>query len=174
MSGALHIAGRLAQRLALVCGDPALAPRLRVQAGDASLVEDGDLDALMRATVRFVVEAEQHAKAQKAAADAILAGQKAAAAAAKAARAALLEALEESGAPEVLTAYHAAQLKPRKGKVVVLNLDALPTEYVKVERVARLDAIGTAMDAGEVVPGAIRSNGGATLEIRVRTKEIPA
>lgn len=171
-SGALHIARRLAGRLAAVCGDQALNSNLRLQAGNASLHDD--LEPLMQAAVRFIIEAEQHAKGRKAEADALARGVKAANAAAQAARAALQEALEESGAPNVTTKHHLAQVKPGKGKVVVLDLNALPERFVKVERSAKLADIGKAMDAGEEVPGAVRSNGEPVLEIRVRTSEVPA
>lgn len=177
MSAALAIAASLSARFATICGDPLLAPRLRVMTGDISLMEEGGIEPMMQAAVRFIIEAEQHAAAQKAAADAILAGQKAAAAAAKAARAALLEALEESGAPEVLTSYHAASVKAGRPKVVITDQDALaaaPERFVKVSREWRLAEIAAALADGEALAFATMSNGGASLEIRVRAKKVPA
>lgn len=172
MSGALHIARRLAGRLAAVCGMQGLAPALRLMAGNASLLDD--LDALMGEAVRIIVEAEQHAKALKERVASITMEQKATQAAAQAVREALKDALLESGAPRALSRHHLAVIKPGRPKVVITDPEKVPERFLKIETTPRLSDIAKALEAGEQVPGAVLSNGEAVLEIKVRASEVPA
>lgn len=171
MSGSAAIAARLQARLGALCSDPALDLPLRLTLADAT--GHGDLEPIMRACLRFIVEAEQAGKKLREQAEAMQRAIKATNAAAQGARAALAEAMQDSGAPAVLTSYHRAGLRPGRPKAVVTNLDALPTEYVRTERKARLDAIAHALAAGETVPGATLSNAEPVLEVRVRASEVP-
>lgn len=55
---------------------------------------------------------------------------------------------------------------PSRPKVVVVDEDQLPEEFVRIKREADKTAIGNALKAGQTVPGAALSNGGETLTIR--------
>lgn len=55
---------------------------------------------------------------------------------------------------------------PSRSKVVVVDEDQLPEEFVRIKREADKTRIGSALKAGQTVPGAALSNGGETLTIR--------
>jgi hypothetical protein len=82
------------------------------------------------------------------------------------ARAALLEAMEETGMPSVSTKHHTASTGGAARSVIVTDLAAIPAEYLKQPppepdkqrmRAALLD--------GDVIPGAVLSNSATVLRI---------
>ena len=92
-----------------------------------------------------------------------------AAAAKTACRAALAETMS-LGLTKVTTDYHVAALVSAKNHVIVMDEAALPAHLMRQPPPAPdLLAIGKLLRAGETVPGAVLSNGGAdTLRISPR------
>ena len=84
-------------------------------------------------------------------------------------RAALAEAMS-LGLTTVRTDHHVASLRAATKRVIVMDEAALPAHLMHQPPPAPdLTAIGKLLRAGETVPGAVLSNGGAdTLQIRTR------
>jgi DNA-binding phage protein len=126
-----------------------MAQRALPAAGD-------DIIATMRAAIDMILAAE--------------AAETAFAEATKAARAALLKSMEETGAPVIQTATHAATL--RVGAKRVLITGEVPTSMLKEADPPKprpdLDAIKTALKAGPLLYAVMSNGGEPTLAITSR------
>lgn len=160
----LHtVAGKLA-------GDGRLAQRV-VDAATDLLLDGHTLDESAEHMLRLVLAIEDSISATKQDLVAANARKAAAETALDAARAALVDYLDSTGAPAVRAMHHTAALSQAPARAIVTDEDALPEAYWRVKREPDLSAIRKALDAKTDVPGAVLSNGGATLRITKSKKE---
>ncbi len=138
-----------ADALAPIARNPALPASVREAAGFAQMA-DGIVAAL-RDAIPAILAAEEAEDAAKTAAATL--------------RRAVLP-LMEMGATRVDTETHVLSLADLPRRVVVLDAKALPERFL-VQPPPRPDerAIKAALEAGEAVPGAQMSNGGATVRL---------
>lgn len=80
-------------------------------------------------------------------------------------RATLLQAMQAVGLPSFPDPEFSASVSKGKAKVLVTDVDALPDDCVRLERVPIKTIIAQRLALGPV-PGAILSNGGDVLSIR--------
>lgn len=87
------------------------------------------------------------------------------------ARDALMACIEDTGMPQIEGAHHIAAVAATPKAVVVTDIDALPEQFRRVKVEPDKAAISAALKAGQTVPGATLTNGGATLRIQPRKKD---
>ena len=154
---------------AIMCDDA--QPGEIVDAAASVAVEAAGLDDAAAGMLALLVRAEGMDDALKARA-VIIASERAHVQRAVAqAREALLACIEDTGMPAIEGAHHTAHAAATPKAVVVTDIDALPEQFRRVTVAADKAAISAAIKAGETVPGATQTNGGATLRIQPRKKD---
>ena len=135
-------------------GNPQLPRAIRDLCDAAHDAED--IEATMQRTGAALVAIETHADWT--------------AAAGKKLRAALLTCMAETGAPNIVLAYHTIGTQERRA--MHINEAEIPAAFMKPPSPPSPDteAIRKALAAGETVPGATLGNGSPTLFIRARNK----
>ena len=156
----------LAQHRELLMADEAFAADQDLQA-DYLASDPATCDHMeaIHALARFILAMEDMAKAAKERAAEIAARGARFKQIAETRRHALKSVLEVLDIKRLSQPDFGASLGKGKGRVIA-DVDLVPEEFVKVERIPRLAEIGKALDAGIEVPGAVRSNPESQLTLR--------
>lgn len=154
---------------AIMCDDA--QPGEIVDAAASVAVEAAGLDDAAAGLLALLVRAEGMDDALKARAATLASERAHVQRAAAQARDALMACIEETGMPAIEGAHHVAVVAATPKAVVVTDIDALPEKFRRVTVAADKAAISAALKAGETVPGATLTNGGATLRINARKKD---
>ena len=83
-------------------------------------------------------------------------------------RALMLSLIEHAGVPKVALPEATLSLRNNPPQPRVVDLDALPSVCVRLERKPDIGAIKNAVAAGEMPPGVVMGNGSTSLAVRVR------
>lgn len=139
--------------------------------GDEALLSgmlDGETDApdVARRLVRYALAMEAMERMARERADKLSGRAVRFATRAAGARRAALDMLDVLGMKRLDDAEFVANARAGTPGVVVTDEDALPDEFVRTKRTPNLSAIKAALDAGRIVPGAMRRNGAPSLTVR--------
>ena len=151
--------------------DVASTVLLRHQTSDAlfATLEDiqdlPDMDAAMSRMLSAVVAADDDVALCKSAEQAAVTARRDAETMRDTLRAALEEAMTETGAPAVVSGFHIAELRDGRPSVVVTDPDTLPDEMCRIRREPDKRAIAAALAKG-AVSGASLNNAKTSLTIR--------
>lgn len=151
--------------------DVASTVLLRHQTSDAlfATLEDiqdlPDMDAAMSRMLAAVVAADDDVALCKSAEQAAVTARRDAETMRDTLRAALEEAMAETGAPAVVSGFHIAELRDGRPSVVVTDPDALPDEMCRIRREPDKRALAAALAKG-AVSGASLNNAKTSLTIR--------
>lgn len=124
-----------------------------------------DMDAAMSRMLSAVVAADDDVALCKSAEQAAVMARRDAETMRETLRAALEEAMTETGAPAVVSGFHIAELRDGRPSVVVTDPDALPDEMCRIRREPDKRAIQAALGKTSV-PGALLRNPQQTVQIR--------
>lgn len=151
--------------------DVASTVLLRHQTSDAlfAVLDDvqgtPDMDAAMIRMLSAVVAADDDVALCKSAEQAAVTARRDAETMRDTLRAALEEALSETGCPAVVSGHHIAELREGRPSVVVTDPDALPDEMCRIRREPDKRALAAALAKG-AVSGASLNNARAVLAVR--------
>ena len=151
--------------------DVASTVLLRHQTSDAlfAVLDDiqsaHDMDAAMIRMLSAVVAADDDVALCKSAEQAAVMARRDAETMRDTLRAALEEAMAETGAPAVVSGFHIAELRDGRPSVVVTDPDALPDEMCRIRREPDKRALAAALAKG-AVSGASLNNAKTSLTIR--------
>lgn len=151
--------------------DVASTVLLRHQTSDAlfAVLDDiqsaHDMDVAMSRMLSAVVAADDDVALCKSAEQAAVMARRDAETMRDTLRAALEEAMAETGAPAVVSGFHIAELRDGRPSVVVTDPDALPDEMCRIRREPDKRALAAALAKG-AVSGASLNNAKTSLTIR--------
>jgi hypothetical protein len=80
-------------------------------------------------------------------------------------RAIILEIMAATDRPKFATAFGSVGIRHTPPSVVILDLDQLPDEYVRIRKEADKRKLGADLKEGVVIPGAVLSNAAPTVAI---------